>query len=221
MKDEVNLYDAYHIAHDFISLIADAVDKIVIGGSIRRKRDASVYQLQSTAETQTVADAEIIVIPTRPSSFLARLDKLIMTEVATNTLYGFSSMTNHKEASYRCLRYKSLKIGVFIATPQTWGYIKWLRTGPDSANTYIMQHAAYAPGVTFSDGAVTWNGYKINIPDEESMFKILGLDYIRPGERTENTYRRAPRIPYPSAEWFLARVVPDDAPATPSQQSLF
>jgi hypothetical protein len=110
-------------------------EKVEVGGSIRRGE-------------AMVKDAELIAIPNHPyyhiktgkltgTTLWNATDDLVERGVVTKALYGDKQSPRWGE-KYRGMLYRGIKVEVFLADQQNWGYQKWLRTGPGESNHYIM-----------------------------------------------------------------------------------
>lgn len=186
----VPLHEARATVLRLVDTLRPYCERIEVAGSIRRGK----------AE---VKDAEIVAIGT-PELLLA-LDRLVAEGKASKALYGEAQTTRWGEA-YRGLVYDGVRCEVFMTQPEAWGYQYWLRTGPAEANMFVMKWLSTrgrgAP-VRFQEGygwgSNNWRhdgkGWKaadrqrLAIPDEETLFAVLGMPYIEPHERSEARYR--------------------------------
>lgn len=98
--------------------------------------------------------------------------------------------------SYRGILYKYLRVEIFSADKDNWGYILWLRTGPDSeknrANTYLVTKLQASPFEL--RGGYLWDRLtlkKISVPDEFTFFvTLLGFPHVpAPDKRNINIYK--------------------------------
>jgi DNA polymerase/3'-5' exonuclease PolX len=178
--DKTSLAKASQIAKDFISLIAD-VTSAEAGGSIRRKKPL-------------VGDIEIIALPDDRRVLLARLDRLVLDGTFRKATYG--NTLNHRWGeTYRGVMFEGMKVEVFCATPENYGYIRWLRTGPGDANTHVMTRMMQTNWpVRFREGSA-WHiegevSHKLDASSEVYIFSYLGIDYVKPEERSVSAYSR-------------------------------
>jgi DNA polymerase/3'-5' exonuclease PolX len=178
--DKTSLAKASQIAKDFTSLIAD-VTRSEVCGSIRRKKP-------------TVGDIEIVALPEDRRLLLARLDRLVADGTFRKATYG--NTLNHRWGdTYRGLMFEGMKIEVFCATPENHGFIRWLRTGPGDANTHVMTRMIQTDWpVRFRGGyACHVDGdqeHKLDASTEAQIFDYLGLDEIKPEDRSVPAYGR-------------------------------
>lgn len=76
----------------------------------------------------------------------------------------------------------SIKVDIFLATPQNWGAIFLIRTGSADFSQAVVTHALRV-GYKFDEGFLTCRGHKVETPDEQTVFDRLGLQYIEPQNR--------------------------------------
>jgi len=118
--------------------------------------------------------------------------------------------------------YQGLRIEVFLADADNWGYQLWLRTGPGEANAWVMQQciSRYAPYRAI-DGYWTdvESGRRIRTQDEGEMFNLLGINYVVPPHlRTLQLYAGLMRYP----QWAKdVHYIAQEEPPTSTQASLF
>jgi hypothetical protein len=214
-KPRLTNADARAIAERVVEWLRPHCDRIAIAGSIRRDKPQ-------------VKDAEIVLIP--KVSFPPFTDALVghgglfaphvppdaQRASVERALYG-ETQSPRWGTNYRGLLVEGIKVELFAATRQNWGYIYWLRTGPGDANQYIMQ-VRERVGMTWraNKGVVysTLDDERIVVPDEATMFALMGMTYLEPHERTLDNYKAAlvsPAIPKP----LTSDVVPSDVADTP------
>lgn len=190
----IALAKAQKVAGDLLLHLDDVTAWHCVAGSVRR-------------EKSMVNDIEIVVRPANKSALLNRLDVLVHSSVIEKARYG-KQMTHRWGEFYRGMRYQGVLIEVFICDEHNQGYIQWLRTGEGVKNTYVMNRliACHAP-VRFNAG-YGWHvsydkkhanydaelGYaklgKLIIPNEYTLYFLLGMEPILPKFRTEKVYRR-------------------------------
>lgn len=178
MKNE----DAWKIGHEFIRLVGDgACRDMAIAGSTRRKK-------------AMVNDIEIVALP-YGGALWDRLDTLVHRGEISKALYGeYEPRPKWNGKKQRGCVYQGKRIEVFCANEHNWGYILWLRTGPDNdtdkANTMVATQMKYQNpyGIRLIDGVVMWGGRELSIPTENAWFELLGLDFIPPEKRTTTAY---------------------------------
>lgn len=189
---------ARRIVGELAGLIRPACDRLEVGGSIRRG-------------TPYVKDAELVAIPLNGSAnnLLQFLDDLVARGEVEKAVYIDKNghQSNRWGQKYRGILFQGIKVEIFLATAINWGFQKWLRTGPGAANTYIMSYLIYkrAP-IHFVDGDgwfspdnlwhkpkdkwIAEDKIQLDIPDEDTLFALLGMPYLPPNERSESRYKQ-------------------------------
>ncbi len=77
------------------------------------------------------------------------------------------------------------KLDIFFATPENWGWIFFLRTGPKAWNIRAVQELK-RQGYTPKDGYIYWKQteHTTNTYTEGEVFQILAWDWVEPRNRT-------------------------------------
>lgn len=140
-----------------------------------------------------VGDLEIVALAEDPRGVLARLDSLVVEGQIERALYGQPGRyTQRWGDKYRgfCLPGEALTIEVFMATPDNFGFIWWLRTGPGEANTAIMRWLHGTP-LRFDGGYAVerQTGRRIRTATETQVFDLLGMDWVAPDVRSLDVYQ--------------------------------
>lgn len=189
IEERIPHAEALAVAEAMAEMLRPHCERIQIAGSLRR-------------QAETVKDIEIVAIAN--DGLLPFLDYLVESGQASKALYGDKGQTRWGK-QYRGLLWRNIKIEVFLATRENWGYIYWLRTGPGPANTEVMKLIpGRIPTLRFQDGAA-WHSTQwerkgrkwvapyrqhIEVRDELMMFTLLGMDYVEPEGRTLELYER-------------------------------
>lgn len=186
----MKLEQAQNIAQSLIEDLKSSCHRIEIGGSIRRNKP-------------DVKDIELICIPvfgqfpTGQMSLegdpITSFENLLFKRISANRdKYDIIKMGDKyaqievfDEHATGTRQY--IKVDVFTATFQTWGYILMLRTGPAELSKWAvteLKRIGFAP----KDGAVWSNELhegmiKIATPTEGEVFDLLRIDYIEPEDR--------------------------------------
>lgn len=171
----------------FLAELAPACARIVVAGSLRRFR----YE---------VGDVELVAIslphtpqfgqPAYPDQLTARLAELEHEQRITRYAYPDRPTLQGKWGT----RYKELrimvggqfapwKVDLFITTAEQFGAIWTIRTGPAEFSQAFVT-ALHQVGLRQDDGWLTRDGARISTPEEEDYFAALGIDVIRPQDRT-------------------------------------
>ena len=146
----------------------------MIGGSIRR-------------EKTEVKDIELICIPRTFSNGLFSeyqerdRDPLFVEWFKAKDMKVGSPET-HKWMQF--IFQDEIKVDVFTADKDNWGYIQVLRTGSERYNQYVILPGLVRNGYKCRDGYIWANGdIKVPVPDEQTLFSMAGREYVEPYDR--------------------------------------
>ena len=181
----MELEQAQKIAQSLKEDLKPFCHQIEIGGSIRRKKPE-------------VKDIELICIPkfgdfpTGQMSLegdpITSFENLLFEHIAANRdKYDIIKM-GEKYAQIEVFDEHAtgvrqyIKVDVFTATLETWGYIFMLRTGPWDFSKWVVTELKQR-GFTPKDGAIWLGDEPIPTIDENVVFQHLLIDYIEPEDR--------------------------------------
>jgi DNA polymerase/3'-5' exonuclease PolX len=166
----MELAKAFTIANEIRRQLAPYCNRIEIAGSIRRNKPE-------------VKDIEIVCIPRRIKIGLFNAD----TEICP----GFIRVINQWEAvkgsatgkyTQRILP-QGINLDLFTATPDNWGLIYAIRTGPASFSHYILAIGWNKAGYKSVNGMLTKNGEPVTVREEIDLFHLIGLPWQNPADR--------------------------------------
>lgn len=169
--------DIYPIAQDLLTRLAPNCERIELAGSLRRKRPL-------IGDVEIVAIAKRLPLPTllpgiNAGSF-SLVDNWFIDNVPANTI-------TRNGDKLKTFVWQGVKVDLFLVTPETWGCLFLIRTGSAEFSHAIVQR----PNFKFQDGRLysKMQNKPLDTPEEEDVFKALGLIYIAPEERNEGQYR--------------------------------
>ena len=172
------------IAEDLVSRLRPACERIEIAGSIRRARPQ-------------VGDIELVAIP----KFEQR------QRASQGTLFGPDQPPRSERASllwdavdalgvsctkrgpvYRQFQWRGVRVDVYTCEPGNWGWILFHRTGPGYLRAKIGSMLVDR-GFAAVDGWI-WDARGLSIdrvetPEEEDVFRVLGIRALPPDRRDE------------------------------------
>lgn len=169
---------AKSIADKVVGELRPYCERIEIAGSLRRQK-------------LEVGDIEICAIPKRETNLfgepgLSLLDlhleqmrqkKRLITLGKWGPNYKRFSLTSDKE----------MDIDLFITSPAQWGLIFMIRTGSAEFSRRLVTQkgkGGLLPSHLKASGGWIWDGDKrLELPEEDSVFALLGIDYINPQDR--------------------------------------
>ena len=174
MKSKMTLEHAMSMAKQFADEIEPYILRCEIAGSIRRRKSV-------------VGDLELVVIA-KP------IHDLFGTPASESELDMWATAQQNYALAKNGKRYKQfiaadgVAIDVFIATPANYGYILMLRTGGKEFSRQMVtptyQGGLLPPGVTVNGGSVFVGGQPVEVPDEDELFRIWGMNPIAPKSRS-------------------------------------
>jgi DNA polymerase/3'-5' exonuclease PolX len=190
MKIKLPLVKALSLAEKIKTALEPGCDRIKIAGSIRRR-------------SATVGDIEIVAIPKlcpdlaaqlslfgEPPKMVSALDMLLenLAREKDNFRRGDKNGDLYKNFLIK-IDEDGTEIGLdlFLTTPEQWGYILALRTGPGDFNKAWVtprSKGGLLPGEYRFEGGWLWRmGQRVDTPNEaEFLYLILG-DEIPPEDR--------------------------------------
>lgn len=184
---------ARQIAEALQTELAQYCDHIEIGGSIRRKKEevgdielVCIPKKVLVPTAQTALDGSRITLYSNPLfTRLKSYNVLKMGERYAKIQLDLTECDDWTEEVYGEEKY--LKADIFTATPETWGYIFLLRTGPAEFSKFIVTELKKR-GFTPKDGAIYAGGKSLtplHTPTEADVFALLRADWIEPECRFE------------------------------------
>ncbi len=164
----MQLQEALAIATEIKDLLSPHCYRCEIAGSILR-------------EKADVKDIEIVCIPKRYESKGMFAD-------------GIASIVNEwkkvkGELEYGKCKYtqrilpQGIKLDLFMCKPENWGIIYVIRTGPLEFNIGTLIPQLEKQGYIIDKGFVHYGESIINTPEEEDVFKLMNVPYIKPQDR--------------------------------------
>lgn len=183
----VPLATARLLAEEVIGLLSATAARIEIAGSIRR-------------EAMTVGDIELVLIPKFdqvPSGLFGETTDVDLHYQRVQELLEQGLLTHRLDVNgrqacgrrYQRLSYEGLGLDLFcVHPPAQFGLIMAIRTGPAEFSKALVTKkfvGGLLPyGMQVTDGQIIDRGHPIETPEESDVFRVLGLDYIEPHDRT-------------------------------------
>ncbi len=164
---------AVKIAQKYKELFFPFCERIEIAGSIRR-------------EKPIIGDIELVVIPKKITK---RVDLFKDAEIVSpefiSLVSSFEKIKGEPTGKYtQCLLPEGIKLDIFIATPENWGFILAIRTGSAAYSHKILGTAWVKKGYHSENGTLCKFGLPVAVPEEEDLFRILELPFLHPRKRT-------------------------------------
>jgi len=185
----VPLAEAAALADELVELLAPVCDRLVVAGSIRRQRP-------------DVGDIELLAVPLlqpRLDLFgedasappVSRLDALCDDLISRGTLSTRLDVHGRGAygAKYKRLRYRDLPLDLFSATPDNFGLLLVIRTGPAAYSRRLVTERRYGgwmpSGCRVKDGFLWRDGDKVPVPTEADLYALLGRPFDAPQVRRD------------------------------------
>jgi DNA polymerase/3'-5' exonuclease PolX len=168
--------DVLAVALEVRDLLAPACEQIYIAGSLRR-------------EVRMISDIEIVAIPrTHQQVDLFGVETGTISEL-DELLSGMSLTFSKNGDRYKKYSYQGYQVDLFLANAANLGFILMLRTGPADYSKAMVTLRPYGfkpLHIRVADGYVYQipnAAAPIPVPDEETLFRLWGLDYVEPKAR--------------------------------------
>jgi DNA polymerase/3'-5' exonuclease PolX len=156
---------ALEIAEKVKAQLAPHCEKIEIAGSIRRKKPE-------------VKDIEIVAIP-KPYDI-----GLFESGIAT-VVKQWEKVKGELPCKYtQRILPEGINLDLFFAERENWGLIFAMRTGSASYSHNVLGSAWVKRGYKSIGGYLYTNGERIAIPEEEDLFRRIGVLYVAPELRS-------------------------------------
>lgn len=192
----MNLAQARRIANELVENVRPYCVRAEIAGSIRRgKPEVKDIELVVIPKWENHTNALLLFAQPEPINLLH--EWAISTGVVrwikpgTPDIVTWSVKPDGKY--WRGLLPQEIKLDLFLTTPESWGIIFLIRTGSAEFSEAVVTHAKRIGKRCLGGYLQTAEGDVIETPEEESVFKALGLEYVSPDERVSSANLRARR----------------------------
>lgn len=162
--------EALTLAEDALNALNPHCERILIAGSIRRLKPE-------------VKDIEICAIPRMvPAGLFSDEREIDPDFCAVVRRWGKVKGEPTGKYTQRVLP-GGMKLDLFIANPDNWGWILCLRTGSSDFNQKVLLHAMHQQGYASDGGTLLRYGQVIPTPEEVDVFRLLQLPWMEPWAR--------------------------------------
>ena len=179
---------AERMASKLQAALAPACDRLAVAGSIRRR-------------VPEVGDIELVAIPNHQTG-IDRLTLRLNALVEEQKIYravppGIRNRPawGERYKKFWCWTndvYSWVQVDLFITTPDSWGAILAIRTGPSEFSKALVTHIKYKTPYRQEEGVLVrqYSGEIVPAPEEEEYFRLAGLPWIEPERRSAAVLRR-------------------------------
>lgn len=171
--------DVMPVAQDMARTLMLACEQLQIAGSLRRNKP-------------DVKDVELVAVPKTidgKNALLWVLDRLLEEGTIEKAKLGETGTTRWGN-KLRSWVYQGVKFDLFSVDEINFGIEYALKTGSRDFNVLLMTKLKSAP-FQLKEFVAYWNDAPLHIPDEQAWFRLLGLPFIPPSQRTEESLREA------------------------------
>lgn len=194
----IPLAQAAQLAAELLDLLKPATERIIVAGSIRRGRQ-DVGDLEILAIPRTYQDVgfDLFGLPTETEE-RSELDDMAAHLKAIGALADRLDKNGRPAwgSKYKRALCKGVGLDLFTTTPDRWGTMLAIRTGPltfsnalvtptnrvthDGYRGFLPSWAKVSNGGEISHAK---SGEVIPMPTEEALFSWLGIGWIEPRDR--------------------------------------
>lgn len=181
MSATYTLREARPIAEEIAAAFSPYCERIKIAGSIRRER-AYVKDIEIVCIPKvTIKPPDVDIFGEPVGAPVAERDPgflMVVDSLADPHIKGDPKQGRYIQFGTRW----GIKVDLFTATPQTWGYIMAIRTG--SADfSHALALLWSRQGYKGKGGVLTRGGAPVDIPEESDLFNRLGMRTPHPSQR--------------------------------------
>jgi len=162
-KKRIPIAEAEEVAGQVISTLEPFCDRIEVAGSIRRK-------------CGTVGDVEVVCIPSEVDAALlfdtGEKERDPRFLAAVNR---WEKVKGDPSGKYTQRIHLGAKIDIFMATPENWGLILAIRTGPAEYSHNVLAAGWEKKGYHSVGGVLHRGATYREIREEHELFDLLGI----------------------------------------------
>jgi len=165
---------ATRLAATIRTKLAQYCDKIEIAGGIRRGnvRDMDTIDIVAISKLEMQPDIFMQMQPAGRDLLFKHIRK------SYDVIYG--GKDGQKQVTFKVC--ETIAVQVSLATPETWGYILALKTGPPGLSKALvikLKKAGYEP----AGGMLLRDRKMVPVPAEQNLFAMAGVRYVGPAMR--------------------------------------
>ena len=185
MNDRHDLSFAREVGEDLVKLLAPHCERIQIAGSIRRQR-LQVKDIELLCVSKVLSSQDLFGgLSTNGYALDLKLNSLVADGSVLKKRPNKAGRYSYGEQNKLLAHVPSgVPVDVFSTTAENWGMSLVVRTGPKEMNIRMMARFRDLGMRGHAYGGVTdQEGNEIKCPDEETVFRLLGWDWVLPERR--------------------------------------
>lgn len=170
------------------ALVLDELRPVIVQGELAGSaRRAKPYG---------ISDVDIVIEPTRDAEGWSREFLAAVTECPRWVVETKSVGPESRRLKLRSRKDPRLVIELYLATPDRYGWILMLRTGPSDFTRAMVQACKHRPTPHYFDDGYLWRGTReaggvvVPTPTEEAVFAALEIDPVPVYDRREASLMR-------------------------------
>lgn len=175
--------DALALAENLLARLKPGCDRIIIAGSLRRKK-------------REIGDIEIVAQPSLTPALdlfgepVAGLEHSGLDE----RLAALQPAYTKNGPKYKQFIYGGASVDLFIASQETWGCVATIRTGSADFTHWLVTPRNKGGGcfshLKFHEGRLMDGAKALDTSDERLLFAALEQDWVEPVDRIDGRWRR-------------------------------
>jgi len=205
-KNAVPLDIAQAVADKLVERFAPACARIEIAGSLRReKATVGDIELVAISKLYRAGQLDLFGQGAEEGALRSRLDDVLDELLVADPPRIFREPPKDVAGQprwgnkYKCFwlyinpTFGHVQVDLFTATPENWGAILTIRTGPAAFGKLLQAHIKNDTPYRQQDGllVVEKTGEVVPVPEEADYFRLAGVAWIPPAERCKATLRKA------------------------------
>jgi len=168
-------------------LFSGCYERWTVAGSVRRnKPEVGDIELVVIPKLAEVSDGGLFGEKKLVNLLWRRADDLVASGAITKYVYQTTKGSQWRWGEkYRGIDFRGFNNEIFTATPENWGAILLIRTGPADFSKRMVERFLNGGMYRQQGGSLIHvaSGEQVKVPDEETYFRMLGMDFIKPEDR--------------------------------------
>lgn len=182
------LHRAMADAEKLRMLFEGCFERWTIAGSVRRQKpEVGDIEHVVMPKMGEVPGNGLFADPKPVNLFWHRADELLAKGAITKHVYQTKKGAQYKWEGdkYKGMDFAGFNNEIFTATPQNWGAILLIRTGPADFSKMMVEKFLKGGMYRQQDGVLIHVATKqpVSVPDEETYFRMLGMPFIKAEDR--------------------------------------